>query len=78
VSILDIVGIDMLESKCSVAISSMSSRSSNKGLGSRHQDHGPENAILTIPQAYGGSGSPPTIPLNATLQFFTRVAYGDS
>jgi len=56
----------------------MSSRSSNKGLGSRHQDHGPENAILTIPQAYGGSGSPPTIPLNATLQFFTRVAYGDS
>ena len=54
------------------------SRSSNKGLGSRHQDHGPENPILTIPQAYGGSGSPPTIPLNATLQFFTRVAYGDS
>jgi len=77
VSILDIVGTAMLESKCSVAISSMS-RSSNKGLGSRHQDHGPENAILTIPQVYGGSGSPPTIPLNATLQFFTRVAYGDS
>ena len=74
-SILDTVGIAMLENKCSVAISS---RSSNKGLGSRHQDHGPENAILTIPQVYGGSGSPPTIPLNATLQFFTRVAYGDS